>query len=77
MQHDDAVSHRHALLQLDPSGALTLRDIGSSNGTRLNGAEITRAIDYPLKDGDVIAFGHWSTLAVSQDANGTSQANPA
>ena len=69
VQHDDAVSHRHALLQLDPTGTLTLRDIGSSNGTRLNGTEITRAVDYPLKDGDVIAFGHWSTLTV---ANGTS-----
>ena len=73
VQHDDAVSHRHALLQLDPAGALTLRDIGSSNGTRLNGAEITRLVDCPLKDGDVIAFGHWSTLTVSHLANGTSQ----
>jgi hypothetical protein len=63
--HDDAVSHRHALLQLDAAGALTVRDIGSSNGTRLNGVELTRMTDYPLKDGDVIALGHWSTITVA------------
>ena len=69
VQHDDAVSHRHALLQLDPAGALTLRDIGSSNGTRLNGTEVTRLVDYPLNDGDTLAFGHWSTLTLSHAAN--------
>lgn len=66
VQHDDAVSHRHALLQMDPAGVLSLRDVGSSNGTRLNGTEVTRLVDFPLKDGDVISFGHWSTLTVHE-----------
>ena len=65
VQHDDAVSHRHALLQLTPEGTLTVRDIGSANGTRLNGTDLKPMTDYPLKDGDVLAFGHWSVLAVS------------
>ncbi len=74
VQHDDAVSHRHALLQLDPVGTLTLRDIGSSNGTSLNGTEITRMVDYPLQAGDVITFGHWSKLTLSRAVDdGTSQ----
>jgi hypothetical protein len=64
LAYDDAVSHRHALLQLDASGALLLRDIGSSNGTRLNGADLKPMVDYPLKDGDQITLGHWSRITV-------------
>ena len=64
LTHDDAVSHRHALLQLDPASALLLRDIGASNGTRLNGKEITPMVDHPLNDGDEITLGHWSRIKV-------------
>jgi hypothetical protein len=64
LSHDDAVSHRHALLQLDASGALSLRDIGAANGTRLNGQDIKPLTDYPLKDGDEITLGHWSRLSI-------------
>ncbi len=64
LSYDDAVSHRHALLQLDDLGVLTLRDIGSSNGTRLNGKEIAPMQDFLLHDGDQIALGHWSRIAV-------------
>jgi rubredoxin len=64
LTHDDAVSHRHALLQLDENHGLQLRDIGSSNGTRLNGTEVKAMVDYPLKDGDEITLGHWSRISV-------------
>jgi hypothetical protein len=64
LTHDEAVSHRHALLQLDARGWLQLRDIGSSNGTRLNGTEMKAMVDYPLKDGDEITLGHWSRISV-------------
>jgi hypothetical protein len=62
--YDDAVSHRHALLQLFASGVLLLRDIGAANGTKLNGQEIKPLVDHPLKDGDEITLGHWSRLSV-------------
>lgn len=62
--HDDAVSHRHALLQLEPGGSLSLRDIGASNGTRLNGTEIAPMVDHPLRHGDCITLGHWTRLVV-------------
>jgi hypothetical protein len=65
LSHDDAVSHRHALLQLYASGVLLLRDIGSSNGTRLNGKAIDPMVDYKLKDGDEITLGHWSKIRVT------------
>ena len=69
VQQDDAVSHRHALLQLDQAtGALTVRDIGSSNGTRLNGVALKPMTDYPLNGGDVLTFGHWSKLTLTRTA---------
>jgi hypothetical protein len=64
LSYDDAVSHRHALLQLDPAGTLTLRDIGATNGTRLNGKDVTPMVDVPLNDGDQITLGHWSRITV-------------
>lgn len=61
---DDAVSHRHALIDRSPEGNLTLRDIGSSNGTQLNGVELQPMVDSPLKDGDEITIGHWTKLII-------------
>ena len=66
LSYDDAVSHRHALLQLDDRGTLLLRDIGSSNGTRLNGTEVAAMTDLPLNDGDEITLGHWSRIKVNK-----------
>jgi pSer/pThr/pTyr-binding forkhead associated (FHA) protein len=61
---DDAVSHRHALLTCGDDGSLTLRDIGSSNGTRLNAADVQPLIDIALHDGDQITLGRWTRLTV-------------
>ena len=60
---DDAVSHRHALLQRDSTG-LMLRDIGSANGTRLNGVEVPPMTDQRLADGDQITLGRWTLMTV-------------
>ncbi|HLI77824.1 MAG TPA: FHA domain-containing protein, partial [Acidobacteriaceae bacterium] len=64
LPHDEAVSRRHALLQLDAGGALSVRDIGAANGTRLNGKELQPMVDYPLHDGDELTLGHWSRIKV-------------
>ena len=61
---DDAVSHRHALLSLNVDRTLTLRDIGSANGTRLNEAELKPMVDVPLKHDDEITLGHWTKIKV-------------
>jgi pSer/pThr/pTyr-binding forkhead associated (FHA) protein len=61
---DDGVSHRHALLTHGDDGSLTLRDIGSSNGTRLNGADVQPLQDIILHDGDQITLGRWTRLTV-------------
>ena len=61
---DDAISHRHALLNRLPDGGLVLRDIESSNGTRLNGVSVKPMVDMPLKDGDQITLGHWTRITI-------------
>ena len=55
---------RHALLEVHSDDTLTLRDIGSSNGTSVNGKEIKQLTDVPLNDGDQVTLGHWSRLLV-------------
>lgn len=51
--YDPTISRRHAEIQLADSGVL-VRDLGSSNGTFLNGARVSEAT---ATDGDVVTFG--------------------
>jgi pSer/pThr/pTyr-binding forkhead associated (FHA) protein len=64
LDFDDAVSHRHAILARLDDGSLTVRDIGSANGTRLNGRDLEPLTDAALKDGDELTLGHWTRLQV-------------
>ena len=48
-----SVSRRHAILHVSPEGA-QLEDLGSKNGTSVNGRRVSRA---PLATGDVIRVG--------------------
>lgn len=61
---DDAVSSRHAILTLYPDGAIVLRDIGSSNGTLVNGKEIAIMADIAISSGDEITLGHWTRIQI-------------
>jgi hypothetical protein len=61
---DSGVSRRHAQIMRAADGALSLLDLGSSNGTRLNGHEIQANVPVPLDAGDVITLGHWSRLTL-------------
>jgi pSer/pThr/pTyr-binding forkhead associated (FHA) protein len=64
---DISVSSRHATLTLGEGGDYVLRDIGSTNGTELNGKEITREEDYKLQDGDKVVFGKIEASYVSEN----------
>jgi hypothetical protein len=59
---DTGVSRKHVDVVLD-SGTAIAEDLGSTNGTLVNGRRISRQ---PLSDGDVIRIGH-SVLVYRQD----------
>ncbi len=59
---DTGVSRKHVDVVLD-GGVATAEDLGSTNGTLVNGRRITRQ---PLSDGDVIRIGH-SVLVYRRD----------
>jgi two-component system, cell cycle response regulator len=61
---DKGVSSQHALLE-DRGGAWTLVDLGSTNGTAVNGARI---VEVDLKHGDKLAFGTTLVRFEVQDA---------
>jgi pSer/pThr/pTyr-binding forkhead associated (FHA) protein len=52
---DASVSGRHAELSVDGRGVVTLRDLGSTNGTRVGGQRISEQV---LKAGDEILVGN-------------------
>lgn len=58
MVEDPSVSKRHALLKWDRTmRRCTMSDLGSTNGTTLNGAGLAGP-ECQLKDGDVVSFGN-------------------
>ncbi|MFF5703141.1 FHA domain-containing protein [Streptomyces sp. NPDC012794] len=52
---DLVVSRRHAELRALADGTYEIADLGSHNGTYLNGAPVGRA---PLTEGDIVGIGH-------------------
>ena len=56
--YNKMVSKDHAYLEIpEKGGNCSLVDVGSKNGTLLNGDEVTPNKTYPLRDGDEISFG--------------------
>lgn len=51
---DSMISRRHAEVRKLPSGEYAVKDLGSKNGTLVNGAPISTWV---LKDNDVISVG--------------------
>ncbi|MFI6655065.1 FHA domain-containing protein [Streptomyces sp. NPDC050523] len=52
---DLSVSRRHAELRALPDGTYEIADLGSHNGTFLNGSPVTAA---PMGAGDIVGIGH-------------------
>jgi pSer/pThr/pTyr-binding forkhead associated (FHA) protein len=53
--HVDRVSRQHAAIKKEDDGTFTLMDLGSSNGTFLNGQRLTRPVT--LRNGWIIEVG--------------------
>jgi diguanylate cyclase (GGDEF)-like protein len=64
---DLAVSRRHAALFMDEERRWSIQDLGSKNGTRLNGKPVYGRCE--LADGDRIALGAGSVLVFSRPGN--------
>lgn len=50
-----SVSRRHAKLSVTQRGVF-IEDMGSQNGTTLNGSQVTQAM--PVRPGDILRIGH-------------------
>lgn len=59
---DDSVSRRHAELRTDDIGGLTVEDLGSTNGTFINGRRVETS---ELVDGDHLRIGFAAELKVT------------
>ncbi|WP_410872620.1 FHA domain-containing protein [Nocardia sp. A7] len=66
---DIGVSRAHAMIQVDQGGALTITDLGSTNGTSLDGAETPIAPQQAvaLREGSRIHVGGWTTIAITAE----------
>ncbi|WP_101952505.1 FHA domain-containing protein [Mycobacterium sp. 3519A] len=61
---DRGVSSQHAVLRIHQS-VLTITDLGSTNGTYLNGDNrLAEGEETPLADGDRIHIGAWTTIRI-------------
>ena len=45
-----------------------LLDVGSTNGTRLNGVDVLPGVRTPLRDGDEITVGCWTRITIRSHA---------
>ncbi|MET9393007.1 FHA domain-containing protein [Streptomyces sp. NPDC006624] len=61
---DLVVSRRHAELRSLPDGTYEIVDLGSHNGTYLNGARVTTA---PVGQGDIVGIGHSAFCLVGDE----------
>lgn len=61
----DVISRRHALLNVTPSGKMTIID-QSSNGTYVNGIRISPNVPVPVTRKDVISLAHVAKLDWNQ-----------
>ncbi|MEC3953562.1 FHA domain-containing protein [Nocardia sp. CDC153] len=66
---DPGVSHLHVLLLSRPENGWAILDLASTNGTRLNDATdpIPRGETVPVRSGDRIHVGAWTTLTLKRD----------
>jgi hypothetical protein len=63
---DPGVSRRHVLIMASPGG-YTIRDLGSQNGTYVNGERVDEG---PLADGDRITIGEMNLVFRSGSSRG-------
>jgi hypothetical protein len=65
---DPALSRRHAVLRRRADGAYAIEDLGSTNGTEVNGHQIVAGKPVALTDGDRVHLGAWTGITIRSRA---------
>ena len=63
--NDPGVSHRHLKFIKQTDGGYAALELGSSNGTELNGIELEPGISTLVKAGDELLLGIWSCIKIA------------
>jgi hypothetical protein len=61
---DPALSRRHAVLRRQDDGSYAIEDLGSTNGTEVNGRQIEAHAVVRLGDGDRLHLGAWTGITI-------------
>lgn len=62
MINDPGVSHRHFMFIKQTDNSFVALELGSSNGTELNGVALEPGVNTPVKAGDEFNIGIWTKL---------------
>jgi hypothetical protein len=62
--NDPALSRRHAVLRRRADGTYAIEDLGSTNGTEVNGRLIAAGEPVALGDGDRVHLGAWTGITI-------------
>lgn len=65
---DDSISRNHAQIAQTQDGNFCITDLGSSNGTLLNGKKLKEKTYYKLQTGDELTFGDITTKFQSESS---------
>lgn len=63
--YEGGVSRLHATIKITPE-AVTVTDLGSANGTHVNGVKLPAHEPHPLSDGDYLTLGKFKTQITIQ-----------
>jgi serine/threonine-protein kinase len=64
---DTGVSREHAKLVAGPDGTWSIIDLGTENGTLVNGQDIAPGRPVPLHDGARINLGMWTVITITRE----------
>jgi pSer/pThr/pTyr-binding forkhead associated (FHA) protein len=62
--NDPGASRRHAKFLLGADGTVSLHDLGSTNGTKINGEDVVAGSIRQLKEGDEVTIGRWTRMVL-------------
>ena len=66
--HDPGASRRHARFLVGRGGAVSLHDLASTNGTKLNGRDVVSGSVVPMAEGDEVTLGRWTRIRLRKRA---------